>query len=162
MTELDNDQLVFRFPDVHPDAAGRISFQRTLRIPDDGRDYPLPPGLGCFPLRHVDDARQRARRDVVDEACYAFSDPQAAQAPRQEMGLAPGGRMRQEVCEDSHGLDAWDQSSRSRCFAHVLNSVQYFHVTGSAPPHRPPTAAQYAEAGMSLAGLTTSMSASVR
>jgi hypothetical protein len=33
----------------------RVSFQRTLRIPDDGRDYPLPPGLGCFPLRHVDD-----------------------------------------------------------------------------------------------------------
>jgi len=30
-------------------------FQRTLRIPDDGSDYPLPPGLGHFPLRHVDD-----------------------------------------------------------------------------------------------------------
>ena len=270
MTELDNDQLVFRFPDVHPDAACRISFQRTLRIPDDGRDYPLPPGLGCFPLRHVDDhaarvpkawrrhggvflpmhqseatwisfdgaypmavkvaagkidaltgrrwrntladdpqnylvvpdqpwldgfcvekglirqfvamelgegytaeeqltgaarhgglqiavvpmkrsvydALQRARRDIV--ACYASypQAPQAAQSPRQEMGLAPGGRMRQEVYEDTHGLDAWDQSSRSRCFAHVLNSVQYFHVTGSAPPHRPPTAAQYAEAGL--------------
>ena len=27
-----------------------ISFQRTLRIPDDGRSYPLPPGLGRFPL----------------------------------------------------------------------------------------------------------------
>ena len=33
-------------------------------------------------------------------------------------------------------------------FVHVLNSVQYFHVTGSAPPHRPPTAAQYAAAGL--------------
>jgi hypothetical protein len=32
-----------------------IAFMRTLRIPDDGRDYPLPPGLGYFPLRHVDD-----------------------------------------------------------------------------------------------------------
>lgn len=32
-----------------------ITFQRTLRIPDDGRDYPLPPGLGHFPLRHIDD-----------------------------------------------------------------------------------------------------------
>jgi hypothetical protein len=28
----------------------RISFQRTLRIPDDGRTYPLPPGLGTFPI----------------------------------------------------------------------------------------------------------------
>lgn len=33
----------------------RIGFQRTLRIPDNGKTYPLPPGLGKFPLRHVDD-----------------------------------------------------------------------------------------------------------
>lgn len=33
----------------------RISFMRTLRIPDDGKDYPLPPGLGRFPIRRVSD-----------------------------------------------------------------------------------------------------------
>lgn len=27
-----------------------ISFQRTLRIPDDGKVYPLPPGVGEFPV----------------------------------------------------------------------------------------------------------------
>ena len=32
-----------------------ITFQRTLRIPDDGRRYPLPPGLGAFPIRRVKD-----------------------------------------------------------------------------------------------------------
>jgi hypothetical protein len=32
-----------------------IEFQRTLRIPDDGNVYPLPAGVGRFPLRHVDD-----------------------------------------------------------------------------------------------------------
>ncbi len=32
-----------------------IAFQRTLRIPDDGRTYPLPAGLGEFPLRSLDD-----------------------------------------------------------------------------------------------------------
>jgi len=36
-----------------------VTFQRTLRIPDDGKSYPLPPGLGCFPLRRVDDYRDR-------------------------------------------------------------------------------------------------------
>lgn len=36
-----------------------VSFQRTLRIPDDGRDYPLPPGLGCFPVRRVEDFADR-------------------------------------------------------------------------------------------------------
>lgn len=51
---LENDALVFA-SDVHPHARLRIVFQRTLRIPDNERDYPLPPGLGAFPLRHVDD-----------------------------------------------------------------------------------------------------------
>ncbi len=32
-----------------------VEFQRTLRIPDDGEVYPLPAGLGRFPLRHIDD-----------------------------------------------------------------------------------------------------------
>src|ERR1041385_6078462 len=31
------------------DCALQIRFQRTLRIPDDGRTYPLPAGLGLFP-----------------------------------------------------------------------------------------------------------------
>src|SRR5213079_3168726 len=33
----------------------KIEFQRTLRIPDDGKIYPLPAGFGRFPIRHVDD-----------------------------------------------------------------------------------------------------------
>jgi hypothetical protein len=36
-----------------------ISFQRTLRIPDDGKAYPLPPTLGVFPLRWVSDFAAR-------------------------------------------------------------------------------------------------------
>ena len=32
-----------------------LGFQRTLRIPDDGRTYPLPPGLGPFPIHRVAD-----------------------------------------------------------------------------------------------------------
>jgi hypothetical protein len=55
MIELKNDSLVFTFPEIHPDAVLGIEFQRTLRIPDDGKKHPLPPGLGGFPLRHVDD-----------------------------------------------------------------------------------------------------------
>ena len=55
MIVLENDRLEFRFPEVHAAASCSIAFQRTLRIPDDGRDYPLPPGLGSFPLRHLDD-----------------------------------------------------------------------------------------------------------
>ena len=55
MITLEKDRLIFRFPEVHSKAGCSIDLQRTLRIPDDGKDYPLPPGLGKFPMRHVDD-----------------------------------------------------------------------------------------------------------
>src|SRR5262249_5043909 len=55
--------LIFRFPEVHEDAKAAICFQRTLRIPDDGKHYPLPPGLDAFPLRHVEDFAARVPRD---------------------------------------------------------------------------------------------------
>jgi hypothetical protein len=37
-----------------------VTFQRTLRIPDDGRAYPLPPGLGRLPVLNVADYSARA------------------------------------------------------------------------------------------------------
>ncbi len=36
-----------------------LSFQRTLRIPDSDSIYPLPPGLGNFPIYRVEDFRDR-------------------------------------------------------------------------------------------------------
>ena len=59
MITLENNELVFRFPDLHKDAVCRVDFQRTLRLPDDNREYPLPPGLGRFPLAHVKDHAPR-------------------------------------------------------------------------------------------------------
>ncbi len=53
-------------PDVSIEPGGirlgrhvRVSFQRTLRIPDDGRRHPLPPGLGVFPVLPVPDGAAR-------------------------------------------------------------------------------------------------------
>ncbi len=254
MIELRDNELVWRFPELHADAVCRIGFERTLRIPDDNRDYPLPPGLGRFPLRHVDDhldsvpeswgrhggvflpmyqgeamwlhfdtaypmavkvaagkidaltgehwtnelsplrqnylvvpdqpwldgfsvgkglirqfvamplgqgytaeeqlagegqhgglqlvvyPMQASRYEDWKREAQALSygpvTDSAPQAP--EMGLAPGGLMRQEVYSDDYGFDAWDRSVCSRCFVHVLNSVQFFQVSGVAPPAGPP------------------------
>ena len=44
------------------------------------------------------------------------------------MGLAPGGLMRQEIYEDDYGIKAWDTTVRSRCYVHILNSVQFLSV----------------------------------
>ena len=271
MITLEHDRLHFRFPEVHEEAHCTISFQRTLRIPDDGESYPLPPGLGGFPLRHVDDHARRLpgewlRRGGVlmpmhqaeamwmgfdspsEDEGYPFAvkiatgkvcavsgeawqdhlnqDPQdyvvlpdqpwldgycvekgmirqfvamplgegytveeqltgagehggvqivacpmkrdryesllARRARRLEgagpmhalactmpsMGLAPGGRMRQEIYDDPHGLDAWDQRHASRCFVTTANSTQWMAMTGERPPTDPPTAREYSEAGL--------------
>ena len=270
MITLEDDRLLFSFPEVHDQARCSLGFQRTLRIPDDGRDYPLPPGLGSFSLRHIDDYapqlpedwRRRggvvapmyqaealwinlgARSDypfavkvATGKVCavtgetwvnHLNSDPQdyvvlpeqpwldgycvekgvirqfvamplgegytveeqitgAAQhgglqivaypmKPEryeelckrgkrsrkrgklfpflgiasciQPMGLAPGGRMKQDIYDDPYGLDAWDQRHASRCFVSIVNSVQWMAITAEPPPTEPPTAQQYTKAGL--------------
>jgi hypothetical protein len=264
MVVLDRNQLIFRFPEIHPEAECRVHFQRTLRIPDDDREYPLPAGLGRFPVSHVEDycdrlpPRWREHGGVFlpmyqAEAMwlafgghYPFAvkiaagkinavsgeewrpglsrDPQnylvlpdqpwldgfcvnkgqirqfvamplgegytaeeqltgaaehgglqiaicpmrrepyertkrrlhvtdlqldfSAAPPSAEMGLAPGGLMRQEIYEDAYGIEAWDTSVHARCFVHLLNALQYRSVTGNAPPTVPPAAKDYAAAGI--------------
>lgn len=74
-------------PSSHPDAGSVVvSFQRTLRIPDDGRSYPLPPGLGEFPLRLV--------RDYVDRVPRSWAKRGGVMLPmyqREAMWLCFGG-----------------------------------------------------------------------
>lgn len=272
MIELKEDRLVFQFPEVHADAKCRIEFQRTLRIPDDRRHYPLPPGFGRFPLNHVDDYADTVPADWNDHGgvflpmhqsealwlnfsgTYPMAVKVAAgkinavtgqgwtnelsdrpqdylvvpdqrwldgfcvkkglirqfvamplgegytaeeqlthatehgglrivvfpmQAEKYEeirrekerrmeeetpirvsekmgvyegavptLGLAPGGLMFQEIYEDTYGFEAWDTSARSRCFLHLLNSLQFLAVTGGEPPNMPPTAEEYTNAGL--------------
>lgn len=47
-----------------------VSFQRTLRIPDDGKIYPLPPGLGLLPVHGVADHRVRAPREWSNDEFF--------------------------------------------------------------------------------------------
>ena len=56
---LVDDGVVFSFPDIHPDAVLSVEFQSTLRVPDDGTTYGLPPGLGGLPMRRVVDLPER-------------------------------------------------------------------------------------------------------
>ena len=59
MIDLMDDHLLFSFPEVHRQAWLSLDFKRTFRIPDDGKDYPLPPGFESFPTRLVDDFPDR-------------------------------------------------------------------------------------------------------
>jgi hypothetical protein len=64
------------------------------------------------------------------------------------MGLAPGGRMLQKLYDDPHVLTDWDQDHSSRCFVHIANSLLWRQITGEQPPTVPPTASEYAKAGL--------------
>ena len=64
------------------------------------------------------------------------------------MGLAPGGRMRQEIYDDPYGLDDWDEEHSSRCFVHIANSMVWHEIAGQWPPTTPPTAKEYTAAGL--------------
>jgi len=64
------------------------------------------------------------------------------------MSLTAGGRMKQEIYSDPYGLDEWDLTASSRCFIHLINSVQWQQITGERPPHQPFDAATYTEAGL--------------
>lgn len=278
MIEIRHESLVFSFPEVHPSAKLTITFQRTLRIPDDDKDYPLPPGLGTFPLRHVDDFAARVpsfwiehggvmlpmyqseamwlnfhpKYDEERQASYPFAikiatgklnavsggiwtgglhrEPQQDYlvAPEQpwldgycikkgiirqfvamplgagytaeeqvtgkgvhgglqiiaipmkrqifekrfpknppsirfmssedmpccicespgEMGLAPGGRMLQEIIEDPYNLADWDKGRNSRCYVHIANSLTWRQITDEEPPKTPCTSGEYARCGL--------------
>jgi len=274
MIELKSDRLAVSFPELPQHPQLTIDFQRTLRIPDDGRDYPLPPGLGSFPLRHIDDhapsvpgnwlkrggvllpmwqsealwlnfhspylagreteypfaikvatgklsavtgeqwraglsrnpqdylvvpgqpwldgycvekgiirqfvamplgegysAEEQltgkaefggmqievlpmrsevferrfpllSRSSVKRGVCFSLCESSAA-----GMGLAPGGRMRQEIYEDPFSFHDWDTEHVSRCFIHLVNAVTWNAITGQVPPSKPITAEQYTKAG---------------
>lgn len=263
MIELRDDQLIFRFPEVHDHASLSIDFQRTLRIPDDDREYPLPAGLGRFPVRHVDDFAERVpgpwrehggvmlpmyqsealwinfhgrypcavmvaagkinavtgepyrpglhrgpqdyavtpqqpwldgfrvSRGVIRQfvamplgagysaeeqitgaaehgglqihvypikaeyyeeritgAVRVGSAPLARMlcAQTADMGLAPGGRMRQEIYRDHRSLHMWDLDHGRRCFIHLANSLVWRALTNQDPPTTPFTARDYKRA----------------
>ena len=64
------------------------------------------------------------------------------------MGLAPGGSITQVINKARERPADWDLATRSRCFVHIANSLHWRAVTGEAPPTTPPTAADYARAGL--------------
>jgi hypothetical protein len=249
-----------------------LSFQRTLRIPDDGKTYPLPPGLGTFPVCKVGDYQQRVpgswqehggvfipmyQREALwiafqprywkpnavkvavgkvnavsgkawdqelhpDEEDYLVCPPQpwldginagegyirqfvamplgmgytveaqvtgeerfggiqilvyepkpgrfTDQPPKEEyrfresvgfmeeglelaapkgveMGIAAGGKMKQKIYPDPHGIDTWDQGNYGQVYVHIANSTMYREITGKEPPPTPISAKTYTQYG---------------
>ena len=50
----------------------RISFHRTVRVPDDDKDHDLPPSLGRFPLFNVSAFASTLPQDMVEKGGVFF------------------------------------------------------------------------------------------
>ncbi len=55
---------------LHIGRHARISFHRTLRIPEDGRDYPLPAGFGRLPIVRVEDYAERVPEKWLEQGGF--------------------------------------------------------------------------------------------
>ena len=65
-----------------------------------------------------------------------------------EMGLAAGGRMKQEIYEDDHDPSDYVVCKGNRCFVHLCNADQWELITGEVPSNIPPTSKDYSDHGL--------------
>ncbi len=101
----------------------------------------------AYPMkREVFEDRFPIREHVIARHCVPTCSLESTGSF--DMGLAPGGRMRQEIYDDPYDLFDWDTSHTSRCFVHIANSLVWRSVTGDRPPTAPPTAADYSRRGL--------------
>jgi hypothetical protein len=87
--------------------------------------------------------RMRLDRDVI---CMSMAPEMECMAP--DMGLAPGGRMKQEIYDDPYDVSDWKIDTGGRCFVHLCNSMIWQSMTGALPPHPAPTAKTYTNSGL--------------
>ncbi len=87
---------------------------------------------------------ERERERIAQRAAGGFDIARRTAA----MGLAPGGRMRQEVYADPFAPTDWVQAHRRRCFITIVNAALWPSLTGETPPSVPPTASDYTKAGL--------------
>jgi hypothetical protein len=95
---------------------------------------------------------QPPERDVAyrvsDGMVYAAAPAMARAVGGAEMGLAAGGKMKQKIYPDPHGIDTWDPENHGRIYVHIVNSLMYRELTGKEPPATPVTAKTYAQYGL--------------
>ncbi len=59
------------------------------------------------------------------------------------MGLGGGGKIQQEIYQDEHGIEAWEDQGAIRLCVHICNAMTWRAVTGENPPHPPITPEEY-------------------
>jgi hypothetical protein len=101
------------------------------------------PKPGKFPDQPPQPPGPSMRAMAMTSAPLAFR----VKASGAEMGLGAGGKMKQKIYPDPHGIETWDAANYGRVYVHIVNSMMYREITGEEPPPTPVTAKLYAEHG---------------
>lgn len=64
----------------------------------------------------------------------------------EEMGIAAGGKIKQQIFQDTYGIESWDFNRRRVLRIHMVNSIAYKFITGYDPPSSPVSVEQYQKA----------------
>jgi hypothetical protein len=62
--------LAIRDNTLHIGRHTQVSFNRTLRVPEDGREYPLPAGFGRLPILRVEDYAERVPEQWLEQGGF--------------------------------------------------------------------------------------------
>ena len=65
-----------------------------------------------------------------------------------EMGIAPGGFIKQNIQQDTYAADSWDRERTIIFNVQILNSDSFQRVTGMPPPETPISAKTYSDLGL--------------
>ncbi len=84
----------------------------------------------------------------VETAPHPLARPKPSSSLAQPMGLGAGGAMKQKIYPDQYGIDTWDLNNYRRIDIHIVNSEQFFDITGIKPPPTPINAEIYTEHGL--------------
>ena len=144
-----------RFPKREPRWEGR-GLLRSASLGSSGRHKGLPFNAtdgGQFPqIQPAPSAAAYPKEELFDEISDSRGESRditkgRPAAARPDMGLAPGGRMAQEVFEDPYEFNDWDREHHGRCFVHLSNSIAWRAITQQDPPTTPFTAKDYTAKG---------------
>lgn len=104
------------------------------------------PKPGKFPEREeFEFLQERALYESMAMPASATSPRQRRRSKAMEMGIAAGGKMKQKIYPDPHGIDTWDENNYERVYVHIVNSMMYREITNLEPPNTPVTAKTYAQ-----------------
>jgi len=102
--------------------------------------------------KHEEQAERRRASRVLpsqhSDRLFELAPQMSVRSCAAPMGMAAGGRMKQEIYSDRFTLGDWDTAASDRVFVSLLHAKDWKATTGENAQDFPPTAKDYVRAGL--------------